>query len=103
MNIEHVKESEYADKVKEGIVLVDFYADWCGPCKMLAPQLETLANQRSNIKIIKVNVDENSNLVQSFGILSMPTMLLYKDGKVVSTRMGFHTIDMLNEWVESIK
>lgn len=101
MNIIHADESSYNDLVKEGIVLVDFYADWCGPCKMLAPMLETFASQRNDVKVIKVNVDESPNLAQIFGVLSIPTLLLYKDGKMLSNKMGFQTVEMLNEWISS--
>jgi thioredoxin 1 len=70
---------------------------------MLAPALEALANQREEIKIVKVDVDEQVDLARHFGIMSVPTMLLYKDGAVVSKKSGYHTLDMLNEWVDSIK
>lgn len=99
MNIVHLKEQNYNDLIKEGIVLVDFYAEWCGPCKMLAPALEALSNERTDIKIIKVDVDEQEALARYFGIMSVPTMHLYKDGSLVEERRGYHTLDMLKEWV----
>lgn len=104
MSVIHIAEQNYDELVKEGIVLVDFYAEWCGPCKMLAPALEALSSERADIKIVKVNVDEQEPLSGRFGIMSVPTLYLYKDGNLVSERKGFHTLDMLNDWIEeSIK
>jgi thioredoxin 1 len=103
MSIIHIEKQNYDELVKSGLVLVDFYAEWCGPCKMLAPALEALSNQREEIKIVKVDVDEQVDLARHYGIMSVPTMLLYKDGAIVSKKSGYHTLDMLNEWVNSIK
>jgi thioredoxin 1 len=103
MSIIHIEKQNYDELVKSGLVLVDFYAEWCGPCKMLAPALEALSNQREEIKIVKVDVDEQIDLARHFEIMSVPTMFLYKDGVIVSKKSGYHTLDMLNEWVNSIK
>jgi thioredoxin 1 len=103
MSIVHIEKQNYDELVKSGLVLVDFYAEWCGPCKMLAPALEALSNQREEIKIVKVDVDEQIDLARHFEIMSVPTMFLYKDGVIVSKKSGYHTLDMLNEWVNSIK
>lgn len=102
MAVTNVNKQEFETLTKEGVVLVDFYADWCGPCKMLAPMLDTLSSQREDVKVLKVNVDTEGELAQSFGIMSVPTLLLYKDGEVVSKKSGFHTVDMLNEWINSV-
>ena len=74
----------------EGTVLVDFYADWCGPCKMMAPVIEEIANAetRADIKVGKVNVDENPNLAQKFGIMSIPTLIILKNGEITKTFIG---------------
>jgi thioredoxin 1 len=104
MSVIHIEKQNYDELIKEGIVLVDFYAEWCGPCKMLAPALEALSNQRGGIKVVKVDVDEQSDLARHFGIMSVPTLFLYKNGVVVAQRSGFQTLDMLNDWInESIK
>ena len=102
MSLMHMENENYDEMVKQGLVLVDFYAEWCGPCKMLAPMLEALSDQRSNLKIIKINVDKREDIARRFGIMSVPTLYIYKEGLLVSEKKGFQTIEMLNEWMDSI-
>lgn len=70
-------------------VLVDFWASWCGPCKMLAPTIEQIANENDSIKVGKVNVDDEPDLAQQYGIVSIPTVILFKNGEPVKTSTGF--------------
>lgn len=70
-------------------VLVDFWASWCGPCKMLAPTIEQIANENDTIKVGKVNVDDEPDLAQKYGIVSIPTVILFKNGEAVKTSTGF--------------
>lgn len=70
-------------------VLVDFWASWCGPCKMLAPTIEQIANENDSIKVGKVNVDDEADLAQQYGIVSIPTVILFKNGEPVKTSTGF--------------
>jgi thioredoxin 1 len=100
MSLINLNQESFAELVSKGTVLVDFYAEWCGPCKMLGPVLQTFSNQREDVLVLKVNIDEHSELMESFKIMSVPTLMLYKDGKVVSTAHGFHSIDMLNSWID---
>ncbi len=77
-------------------VLVDFWATWCGPCRMLAPVIEEIAEEyQKEIKVGKINVDEERNLAIRFGIESIPTVLLFKAGKIVAKSVGFRTKDQL--------
>ena len=69
-------------------VLLDFWASWCGPCRMLSPTVEELAKERSDIKVGKVNVDEESDLSEKFGIMSIPTLLVFKEGKKTAESVG---------------
>lgn len=72
------------------LVLIDFFATWCGPCKMLSPIISEIANEYSNsIKVCKVNVDENQDLALKYNIMSIPTLLFLKDGKIIKNSIGF--------------
>ena len=90
MAILHVNESEFDREVLQdsGTVLVDFWATWCGPCRMLAPILEELSGQHPELKIVKVDVDENRDLALQYGIESIPTLLVFKGGKLVNQAVG---------------
>lgn len=95
-------EAKFEDLVKEGVTLVDFYADWCGPCKMLAPVLEDLSKE-TDANIIKVNVDTNPGVAQAYGVMSIPAIFLFKNGEVVANQVGFQTKDMLKTFIEQAK
>jgi thioredoxin 1 len=73
---------------QKGLVFVDFYADWCGPCKMTSSIIEELANEIKEVKFVKVNVDENPDLASQYNIFSIPTFLIFKDGKVIHQFVG---------------
>ena len=83
------KEEDFNGLTKEGTVLVDFFATWCGPCKMLSPLIDEVAKEDENLKVIKVDVDQFDNLSMSNGIMSIPTLEVYKDGQLVKTNVGF--------------
>lgn len=95
--IKYVTESTFRQEVEASTVpvLVDFYADWCGPCKMVQPELEALASSTDNVVVAKVNVDENNNLAERFGISNIPCMLLFKNGEVTKTIIGYRTKQQL--------
>ena len=86
--VKHINDSEFDAAVKTGSVLVDFYADWCGPCKMIAPVLEQLAAEHPGLTVCKVNVDEAPALAARFGVMSIPTVLYFKDGQLVDKTVG---------------
>ena len=101
MEIIHAKDETFDNELQTDVpVLVDFYADWCGPCRMLAPVLQDISSERSNVKIVKVNVDEAEKVAQRFGIMSIPTLMVFKDGKEVSKKVGLcskdEIVDMIN-------
>ena len=86
----------------EGVVLVDFFATWCGPCKMLAPVLEELSGElEGKVKIYKVDVDESGDIARKYGIMSVPTMITFKDGKEVDKSVGFSSKADLKSRLES--
>ena len=91
----------FAEKTKEGVVLVDFFADWCGPCKMLAPVLEKLAAEyEGKAKIVKVNVDNDTALARQFGVVSIPNMFVIKDGQVVDSLLGYHSANDIKALID---
>ena len=81
--------SEFDNAIASGVVLVDFYADWCGPCKMLAPVLEGLSEKMDKVTFYKVNVDASSDLAGRYGIQAIPNLVIFKDGKAVDQITGF--------------
>lgn len=95
----HLKNENLKEEIKEGNILVDFYADWCGPCKMLGPVLEELSEERST-KIIKVNVDEHEDLAREYGVMSIPTLIYFEDGKQKKRNTGFLPKEALTNWLE---
>ena len=97
MALIHVNESDFREQVLEnsGTVLVDFWANWCGPCRMLGPVLEQLAADRPDVTVAKVDVDENPGLAQRFGVSSIPTLVVIRDGKAVKGVVGLHNLEQL--------
>lgn len=87
----------------QGLVLVDFYADWCGPCRMVSPVVEDLSNSMPDVDFRKVNVDEENELAAMYGVRSIPTLILFKDGKEVDRNIGFAPKQKLEAMINSHK
>lgn len=85
----------------EGITLVDFYADWCGPCKMIAPVLDELAEEFADkLKIVKINADEEADVLAKYGVRGLPTMMLFKEGSAIETTVGAHPYSAIKAMLE---
>ncbi|CAM3619718.1 thioredoxin [Erysipelothrix urinaevulpis] len=100
--MKNVTKDNFNTEIENGVVLVDFYADWCGPCKMISPILSELSTElEGEAAIVKVNVDEESELAQRFDVMSIPTLILFKDGKPVGRQTGFLPKPELEKFIKS--
>lgn len=92
-------DNNFKELINKDFVLVDFFATWCGPCKMLSLVLDEV----KNIEIIKVDVDEANNICKEYGIMIVPTLIIFKNGKLVSKRTGYMPLEVLNSWIQENK
>ncbi len=88
MAVKNINDADFRKHTQQGLVLVDFWAEWCGPCKMLSPIIEELAGEREDISFAKLNIDDNQNTAQEAGVTAIPTLILYKEGKAVDRITG---------------
>lgn len=96
-----VNEAEFNELIKTGTTLVDFYADWCGPCKMLGPILESLDEEYPDINFVKVNCDNDIAVADKFGIMSIPAVFIIKDGKVIANTLGYHGKEDMKKFIDN--
>lgn len=102
-NLSAVNDKEFADKVlgNKKTVIVDFWAEWCGPCKALSPVLEAAAGEVPGVEVVKMNVDENVETPVTYGIRGIPTLLAFKNGEAVSSLVGMRDKNELVEWLKA--
>ena len=95
-----IKSEEFENQTKKGVTVIDFFATWCGPCRMMAPIFESVG-QKMNDKatFFKVDVDESEDLARKFGVMSIPTLVILKDGKMIEKHVGLMQADALEQWV----
>ncbi|PPR33621.1 MAG: Thioredoxin [Alphaproteobacteria bacterium MarineAlpha6_Bin5] len=104
MSVKSIKEDAFEEEVvkSELPVLIDFWAEWCGPCKEVSPILEEISTEMSDsIKIVKVNIDENPNIPSQYGVQSIPTLIIFKKGEVVATKIGMSSKNELLSWINT--
>jgi thioredoxin 1 len=101
--MEHVTDDDFESEVlkSEKPVIVDFWAEWCGPCRILGPRFEELSKEMTKVKFVKLNVDENQGTAAEYGIRSIPTLLIFKDGEVAGNIVGALPKEMLKAKIES--
>ncbi|NEO17472.1 MULTISPECIES: thioredoxin TrxA [unclassified Moorena] len=105
MSTSSVSDSSFENDVikADGPVLVDFWAEWCGPCKMIAPALEEISQEMDGrLTVAKMNIDDNPMTPQKYGVRGIPTLMLFKDGQVSATKIGMVAKNQLIEWVEEV-
>lgn len=95
--LKHLENENMNDVIKEGLWIVDFYADWCGPCKMLGPVLETI-----NENVLKINVDQHGDLAQQYGVMSIPTICFFKDGELKNKVIGFRNKEEIDNIIKNL-
>ena len=103
MSVKILNKDNFNNEINEKMVLVDFFAKWCGPCRMISPIVEELSNEINYVSFCKVDVDESGEIANTFGVLSIPTLLLFKEGKLISKKVGFQSKDELISWINENK
>jgi thioredoxin 1 len=101
----NVSDADFENEVlkAKGPVMVDFWAEWCGPCKALSPIVDEVANEiGGKMKVVKVNIDENPNAPTKYGVRGIPTLMVFKDGELVDTKVGGMSKTQLNDWLNSV-
>ncbi|MBQ4601890.1 MAG: thioredoxin [Clostridia bacterium] len=90
MSVKKLNLNNFEDEIlkRDGVAIVDFYADWCGPCKMVAPVLDRIAEEREDVTVGKVNVDLDGELAAQYGVMSIPTLVIFKDGREINRSVG---------------
>ena len=104
MSVKSIKENEFESEVinSNKPVLIDFWAEWCGPCKEIGPILDEIADEmKDKIKVVKINIDENPNIPNKYGVQSIPTMIIFKKGAPISTKIGAAIRSEVKTWIET--
>ena len=96
-----INSQEFDNTIESGVVVVDFFATWCGPCKMLSPVIDELSGELENVNFVKVDIDQSMDLALKFKIVSVPTLKVFKNGEEVDTLMGFMPKEVLKSKVEA--
>ena len=103
--VKELKSENFKSEVLEdkGIVLVDLYATWCGPCKMLSPIVDKIAEEEKDIKVAKIDVDANAEVAEEYKVMSIPTLLLFKDGELKEKAVGYQSREQILDMINKIR
>lgn len=105
MSSVNVSDADFENEVlkADGPVMVDFWAEWCGPCKALSPVVDEVANEMvGKMKVVKINIDENPNSPTKYGVRGIPTLMVFKGGELIDTKVGGMSKTQLNDWLNSV-
>lgn len=104
MGAQKITDADFETQVlkSDRLVVVDFWAEWCGPCQAMAPHFDALASEMTNVKLVKMNVDDSPHTPGKFNIRGIPTLIAFKDGQAVATKVGGMNKTQLEAWVKSI-
>ncbi|MCB9964841.1 MAG: thioredoxin [Rhodospirillales bacterium] len=104
MSVHHVTDANFQSEVlkADGPVVVDFWAEWCPPCKALSPLVDELATEQKKVKVVKINIDHAPETPTKYGVRGIPTLMVFKDGAVVDTRVGGMSKQQLTDWINSV-
>ena len=100
MSVVEIKEKEFNEKIKGKKVVVDCFATWCGPCRMLSPIVDEVAKENSDTEFYKLDVDDAEKISREYGIMSIPTILVFEEGKLKNTHVGFMSKEELEEFIK---
>ena len=99
MAIIHGDDNSFKNLINDKVVVVDFFATWCGPCKMLSPVIDELANKYPDISFVKIDVDDCPNISKEYGIMSVPTLLKFENGQLIDKKIGYLNIYEFEKWI----
>lgn len=99
MSVIHLDKEDFNDIISNGKVVVDFFATWCGPCKMLGPIFEKVSEDVNDVKFVKLDVDKFNDIARQYGVMSVPTLILFENGKEVKKEIGFMSEDKLKDFI----
>lgn len=102
MEVKEIKESEFENIIKEGNTIIDCYATWCGPCKMMAPIVDEIAKNTADWNFYKLDVDQAENTAMNYGIMSIPTLLFFKEGNLIHKEIGLRSKEELDDIIKKL-
>ena len=104
MSVKHAKDANFTEMVKDGISLVDFWASWCGPCRMFGPIFESVSDKITDVNFVKFEIDESNRRVPAqYGIRSIPSVMAFRNGELVEARTGLMDAETLTDWISELK